>query len=77
MTLRCPTPFEVPPLDDLADDLEQALSNDQWRAAGHLLLVPDVLVVEWTANGHEPPETVRYVSDDGRSVSIFFVMDGE
>lgn len=75
LALRCPTMMELPSADSMADVCDWAIEHSEPLFAGPLLLVPDVLVVEWMANGRELPDTVRTGRGDGRSVSVFVVLE--
>lgn len=74
--LRAVEQIDIPPEVDFVPHAEWCLENDEPFRVGDLLLVPDLLVVLAAAHGEELPETMRLQRDDGRSVSVFYVIDG-
>lgn len=77
LPLRALAPADLPPETDLAPYADLCIETGSRHRIGDLLLIADVLVTEIFVNGWELPETMRLERDDGRSVSVYYVLDGQ
>lgn len=67
---------ELPPAEDVAPFADWCIEHGEYFTLGGLLLIPDLLVLEFEANGFEMPGTMHIEREDDRTVAVYVVLDG-
>lgn len=68
---------ELPPVADIQGAIAFCIEEEQYLILDRLVLVPDVLRLEWAANDWMLPDTIACENDEGRAVYAYVVVEGK
>lgn len=67
---------ELPPVADIEGAVAWCIEEEQYLILDRLVLVPDMLRLEWAANDWVLPDTIACENGEGRTVYAYVVVEG-
>lgn len=77
VALRPADIFELPAAETMGEYADWTLEHGEYLIVDGFLLLPDLLLLAEEANGNPLPETIICSREDGRSVHVYVVVDGQ